>query len=441
MSASLLSCFNAARVVIFASVLWVGMGLVMAENWPAWHGPKGSGVSGEKALPLRWSGTENIRWKVPLPEPGNSSPIVWEKRIFVTQALNEQKRRTLMCLDRNNGNVLWQKGTDYAAAEETHADNPYCAASPVTDGKHVIAWFGSAGVFCYDMEGEEVWRRDLGKQSHEWGYAASPVLWGDLCLIYFGPGERTFLIALNKATGEKVWQVDLPVVEPKDRTDGFAGRKGGIVGSWSTPIVVTVEGRDELILTVPEQVRAFNPKTGDELWRCSGLNPLIYTSPIYGEGVVVGMGGFSGSALAVKAGGKGDVTSTHRLWQKTRTKNRIGSGVIHDGHIYILNTPGVGECISLKTGEVVWEERMAGPGPKSESWSSMVLAGDRIYVSNQASDTIVIRASPKFEILSVNTVGNEKSNSTLAASDGELFLRTHKNLWCISEQKATASIR
>lgn len=411
-----------------------------ADNWPAWNGPHGSGVSREKDLPLRWSATENVRWKVPLPERGNSSPIVWGQRVFLTQAMENLGRRTVICFDRSSGRQLWQSGVTYRENEETHEDNPYCAASPVTDGERVIAWFGSAGVFCLDTAGQELWRRDLGKQNHQWGYAASPVLYQNLCIVSFGPGDRSFLIALDKATGKTVWQVDTLPSKPGSRTDGFAGDKsGGVIGSWSTPIIVPTNGRDELIVSLPERVGAFDPRTGRELWYCDGLNPLLYTSPIHGDGVVVAMGGFLGTTIAVKPGGQGDVTSTHRLWQTTRTKNRLGSGVIHEGHIYVLNTEGIAECLELKTGKKVWEERLRGQGAKSESWSSMVLAWDRIYIPNQSAETFVLKASPKFEVLAVNSLDGELTNATLAVSDGDIFIRTRKHLWCIGRNKTTAA--
>lgn len=412
---------------------------IHAGNWPAWHGPKGSGVTPETTLPVRWSASENVRWKVPLPDRGNSSPIVWLDRVFVTQAIEKENRLTVMCLNRADGKLLWQSGTTYSERDPTHETNPYGSASPVTDGERVIAWFGSAGVYCYDMNGKELWRRDLGKQSHQWGYAASPIIQGDLCFLNFGPGERTFLIALDKKTGKTVWKVDVPQVQPTTRTDGFAGQRNGVVGSWSTPITINVDGRDELILSFPEQVRAFDPKTGKELWVCDGLNPLIYSSPIYGDGVVVAMGGFLGTLVAVKPGGTGNVTATHRLWKRERNKNQLGTGVIHAGHFYVLDTPGIAECIELTTGKLIWEKRVSGVGPKNESWSSMILSGDKIYIPNQSGDTIVLRASPKFEVIGVNSIGNELTNSTLAVSNGEFFIRTHEHLWCVGEPQSKAS--
>ena len=334
---------------------------------------------------------------------------------------------------------LWQAGPVYEEKERSHGTNPQAAASPVCDGERVIAWFGSAGVYCYDMDGKELWHRDLGKMDHQWGYAASPVIHENLCFLNFGPGKRSFLMALDKTSGETVWQVDVPEVQPAERTDGFAGQTNGVIGSWSTPLLIQANGRTELIVSLAEWLKAFDPKTGKELWRSGGLNPLIYTSPIHDSGIVVAMGGFQGASIAVKPGGSGDVTQTHRLWQTEKHKNRIGAGVIHDGYIYVANMPGVAECIELKTGKRIWEERLPGKGAKGEIWSSAVLSGDKIYVLNQSGDCVIFRASPKFEVLGVNSIGGEMTNGSLAVSEGELFFRTDKHLWCIGSEKKTAA--
>jgi outer membrane protein assembly factor BamB len=282
------------------------------------------------------------------------------------------------------------------------------------------------------MDGKELWRLDLGKQEHPGGYAGSPVLHQNLCILYASPGPQSFLLAVDKRTGKEVWRVELPPGDaPKDRTDSFAGRANGDVGSWSTPIIVHIDGRDELILSVPGMVRAFAPETGQEIWRCGGLSPVIYCSPVYGEETVVAASSFGGSELAVHAGGSGDVTEINRLWKHPRSKQRRGSGVISGGRFYILDTPGLAECLDLKTGATVWEARLRGSAPPSTSLSSMVLSGERIYVLNQAGDTFVIRAGPQFEKLALNSIGDGPTNASLAVSDGELFIRTHKHLWCI----------
>ena len=413
-------------------IVWLLLGTgqaLIAANWPAWRGPHGTGVCEERNLPLTWSTNENVRWRAPLPERGNSTPVIWGDRVFVTQSVEAEHRRMLMCFDRVSGKLLWKSGVTYADKEPTHETNPYCSASPVTDGERVIASYGSAGLYAYDFSGKELWHRDLGKQHHIWGNAASPTIHGDLCILNVGPGEQQFLVALDKKTGDEKWRVEEPgghFGEPKPGQN----QRDVWIGSWTTPIVIFEGSGKSLVMTWPKRVAAYDLLSGKEKWTCRGLNPLVYTSPLHLDGIVVAMGGFNGMSLAVKTGGSGDVTDTHRLWHHPKTKQRIGSGVIAGEHIYILNDPGVAECFELKTGKLVWEERLKGPG-KSDSWSSMVLADDHIYVSNQGGDTFVLEAAPTFKTLATNSL-REPIFSSMAVSDGNLFLRTHKALWCIS---------
>jgi outer membrane protein assembly factor BamB len=406
------------------------LGVAQAGNWPAWRGPEGTGVAPGEKLPVHWSKTENVRWKTELPERGNSTPIVWNDRVFITQTVGD--RRTLMCFDRKDGKVLWQAGPTFGEKEPTHETNPQSSSSPVTDGERVIAWFGSAGLYCYDLNGKELWRRDLGKQRHIWGYGASPIIYRDLCILNFGPGDRSFLVALNKKTGDEVWRVTDPAGDSGEKKPGQ--EKAEWAGSWSTPIIIDAGGRTELVLSWPNRVIALDPSSGREYWTCRGINALAYTSPLYEKQkqIVVAMGGFNGMALAVKAGGFGDVTETRRLWYHPKTKQRIGSGVIHEDHIYILNDPGVAECFELETGKLVWEERLKGPGAKSDNWSSMVLADQKLYAINQGGDAFVLAASPKFQVLATNSLG-EPTIASMAVSQNEIFIRTHNHLWCIAQ--------
>jgi len=410
---------------------------VQAESWPNWRGPDGTGVSHETDAPLHWGPDKNVRWKTKLPEPGNSTPIVWRDRIFLTQPVTAENRRQLWCLDRATGEVLWQAGPTYAAKEPTHATNPYCSASPVTDGTRVIAWFGSAGVFCYDLTGKQLWQRDLGIQDHEWGYAASPVLHEKLCILNFGPGRNEFVIALDKTTGETVWKYDVPKpTSPLPQADDPAAQRDAeLRGSWSTPLVIRGDQRAELIVCLPERVLAFDPRGGNELWHCEGLGSLVYTSPMWGEGVLVALGGYHRASLAVRPGGTGDVTDTHRVWHQPKSKLRLGSGVIHQGHFYVNDMQGVLQCTELATGKVVWEERLKASGGDNATWASVILTADeRLYMLNQAGDTFVVRAQPRFELLATNPLG-ETSNSSIVISDGAIFVRTHAHLWCIGETK------
>lgn len=413
------SCFKFAALVLALSSQ-----ALLAGNWPEWRGPNGDGVTTETDLPLTWSATENVKWNVPLPEAGNSTPVIWGDRIFLTQAVGQ--RRTLMCFDRKKGDLLWQDGPTWKDPEKTHGTNPFCSASAVTDGKLVVAWFGSAGVYCWDFQGKEQWHVDLGKQEHIWGYAASPVLLGDLCIVNFGPGDRSFLVALNKQTGKEVWRSEVP--PPTVWEGAGAGQKWS--GSWATPLVMKSAQGTQLVLGYPGAVRGYDPASGKEIWHCDGLNPLVYANPLIADDIVVGMGGFGGSALGVKVSATGDLTP-QRLWQQKGSPQRIGSGVVKDGIIYMTNAPGVVQCIDPKDGKVLWSERPKLPSNRGEAWSSLTLSGDRLYVVNKASETAVLKAGSKFEQLAANTLDGATSNSSVAVSDGQLFIRTYKHLWCI----------
>lgn len=408
-----------------------------AESWPVWRGDvAGSGEAADAKIPLQWGKEKNVRWRVELPDRGNATPVIWGDRIFVPQAIDETNWRGLMCFNRSDGELRWKKGVTYDRKERTHGANPYCSASPATDGERVVAAYGSAGVVCYDMDGNELWRRDFGPIDHVWGNSTSPLLHGDLCFHYHGPGKGAFLVALNKKTGDTVWKFDEPNWQPGERTDGFRGDDDGVIGSFSTPIIVNTGQRTELIMSFPMQIRAFDPKTGDELWRCGGLNPLVYTSPMFAEGVVVAMGGYQGNSVAVKAGGKGDVTESHRLWQEVRHHGGIGTGVVNDGNLYYHDSGGVAYCMEMKTGKQLWRARLPG---LSKSWGSYLLVGDHIYSPSQSGETVVFKASPKeFEVVAHNNLG-EMTNASLAPAGSQLFIRTHEALWCIEAKDAKAA--
>lgn len=214
------------------------------------------------------------------------------------------------------------------------------------------------------------------------------------------------------------------------------GPGGSPSGAWSTPLVIKASQRDELVMSFPNRLAGYEPETGKQLWLSKGIGDSVYATPLSGDGVVVGMssGPMGGSAIAVRPGGNGDVTESHRVWRLERVKSSIGSGVIHDGYLYLIGQDGIASCLELTTGNKVWEERLKGPGAKGGSWSSMLLADGKIYVPNQSGDVFVLRAGPKFELLATNSV-NEPTNASLAASDGDLFLRTDRSLWCFARPK------
>jgi len=405
-----------------------------AGNWPAWRGPAADGTTPETDLPLKFSATEGVKWKIALPERGNSTPVVWGQKIFLTQ--NVGTKRTLMCLDRKDGKTLWQAGPEWTEKEFTHGTNPYCSASAATDGERVVAWFGSAGLWCWSPDGKEQWHVDLGAQKHIWGYAASPVLHGDLCILNFGPGDRSFIVAVDKKTGKEVWRFDVPKPEVMEGP----GQQPGYAGSWNTGRVVTLNKKDEFLISLPGAVFSLDPKTGRENWHSNGLNPLVYSEPIierqapFGPGFVfAAFGGYGGFSIGLKDGGHGDLTSA-RLWQEKKNPQRIGSHIAMGKWAFLVGEPGIIQCIDLTTGKDVWKERMTTPAGRANTWSSLVRSGDRIYAVTQNSDVVVFKASPeKYEQLAVNPMGDGLTNSSLAVSDGQLFLRTYKHLWCIGK--------
>ena len=402
-----------------------------ADDWPAWRGPAQNGVTRETALPAEWSQTKNVTWKARLPGPGNSTPIVHGDRVFVTCASAKGAVRSVICFDRATGKELWRRDTKFEGKEPTHETNPYCSASPTTDGKIVVAWHGSAGVVAYTVDGQPLWHRDLGPFRHIWGNAASPVIHEGKVILNLGPGPESRLLALNKETGKTAWETDLPEAKGKSDQDWK--------GSWSTPVphyqsapggVMT----SVVVLSLPGYVAGFDAMSGKEIWRCRGLSDLVYTTPVIGNGVIVAMSGYQGPAIAMRLpapGERGDLTDTHRLWREEKTQQRVGSGVIAGDHFYIVNEPGIALCLDLKSGKQLWRERAAGT-----TWASAVLSGDRIYITDQSGETVVFRAGPeKLEVLQRNELG-EMTRASPAVSDGQVFIRTYEHLYCVGAGEA-----
>lgn len=415
------------RMLVAVAMVWGGAMPVWADNWPAFRGGEANSIAAGKGYPEEWGPDKNIKWRTELPGDANSSPIVYKDRVFVTSAQNNGKQRTLHCFDRTTGKEQWSQTVEFDGKEPTHQTNPYGAATPVTDGERVIVWHGTPGVFCYDMQGELQWKRELGEVDHIWGYGSSPILLKDRVILNYGPGTNTFVVALNKETGEVLWKTN----EPGSSTSA----KGRYIGSWSTPIVAEVEGDQQILCSMPTRVVAYDPANGDILWTIGGLasnrSDLAYTSLMVSGDIGVAMGGFKGPALAFKLGGEGDVTETNRLWRTDKPQpQRIGTGVIVGDHIYMANAgPGTIQCLELKTGKELWVQRVQG-----NHWGSMILADGLLYANNQNGTTYVFRPDPKeYQEVAVNEL-KEHSNSTPAFSNGDIFQRTSKALYCISNE-------
>jgi outer membrane protein assembly factor BamB len=417
---------------LFAVLLLLGAPhFTAAQEWARFRGPNGSGISSSTDVPLEWNATKNVRWRTPLPAPGNSSPILWGDHVYLTVATDNGHARHLLCIDRHTGQELWRQTVDFAADEVTHETNPQCSPSPTADAQRVVVWHGSAGVHAYTHEGKPLWSRDLGPVVHIWGIGSSPVLDGDAVFLNFGPGVNSSVVALDAATGEIRWQRDEPGGASGLEPPAKEGGRAPWIGSWSTPILATIDGQAQLIVSLPQHVQGYDPATGDVLWRCQGLTDLVYTSVVLGDDVGIAMGGFRGPALGWRLGGQGDITTSHRLWwDADKNPQRIGSGVVIGPHLFMANEPGIAECIDTHTGNQLWQARLPG----GNLWGSLVLAAGRLYVTNQAGDTIVFAPNPQqFELLAVNPLG-ESSNSTPAITGNQIFLRTFEALYCLEQQ-------
>lgn len=409
-------------------------GTVRADDWPAFRGPAGDGISHETDVPTTWGPDTNILWKAPLPRPGNGSPIVSNGRVFVACAEDERGyRRSLYCFDREDGRQLWVRTVLFNRSVPTHRTNPYCGSTPVADGKRVVVWHNSAGLTCYDFEGKQLWHRRLGEFRHMWGYGSSPILHDGKVILNCSPGKRTFVTALDLADGKTLWETEEAV-----RGDGNYNENKKYMGSWSTPVIARVGGKVQVICQHPTRVRAYDPDRGSVLWTYDRLRgrrgvDLAYASPIVRGDVCVIFTGGNGPAVGIRLGGAGNVSESHQIWRTPKNPQRIGSGVWIGDHLYCPNDRSrtLVQCVDAKTGAVVWD----GAEGSGKTWGSIVLAGGNCYVTNRDGKTTVFKPNPEeYEAVAVNDLG-EPSNSTPAVSDGRIFIRTFQHLYCIGEKK------
>ena len=401
---------------------------LFADDWSAFRGNAGDGISKEKAVPTVWSSEKNIKWKVPLPEVGNGSPIVSNGKVFVTCAQNKGTKRSLYCFDRTNGNQDWVRTIEFPKVMPTHKTNNYCGSTPVADGERVVVWHSSAGLVCYDFKGTELWKKMLGEFKHIWGYGGSPIIHKGNVILHCGPSQKVFMIAFDLKTGKEKWRTPEPV-----SGNGEFNEKKKYMGSWSTPVIVNLKGKEILVCSMATRVNGYNLETGEIIWSCSGLRgkrgDLAYTSPVIADNICVSMGGFKGPAIGFKMEGEGDITK-NRLWRnENKNQQRIGSGVFINGSIFMANSSGsLVQCINPETGKERWKKRTPG----ASWWGSMVLAGGLLYVTDQDGTTLVFKPNAeKFEQVASNPL-KESCNSTPAISDGQIFIRTFKHLYCIA---------
>ncbi len=400
-----------------------------ATDWPHFRGPGGMGIANANTLPTQWSQDSGVAWKAPLPGAGASTPIVFRDRIYVTaysgffvpgedEGSLEQLKRHVIAIRLKDGEPIWNK--TFAAKlpeEERIRDHGFAANSVAVDSNRVYAFFGKSGVLALDHAGNELWHADVGSKTNGWGTAASPVLYKDRVFINASV-ESESLVALNAATGKELW------------------RASGIREAWNTPLVVQTEsGENELVIATQGSIQAFDPQTGKSLWSCqTDIGWYMVPSVVADKGVIYCLGGRSGTAsLAVRAGGKGDVTKSHRLWTSQKGSN-VSSPVYTNGHIYwVSDSRETAYCAVAATGKVVYEQRLNRGG---QFYASALLANDKLYYVNREGKTFVVAAKPEFELLSENDLSDGSVfNGSPAVVGNQLLLRSDKFLYCIGLKK------
>ena len=414
-----------------------------AANWPQWRGPLGIGVSDEKNVPTQWGVGKNIKWKTPIAGRGHSSPIVWGNRIFLTTAIegdivpgakaakhmngdkefvhpdsvgaNRQHTFKVICVDRETGKILWEQiafqGTPY---DDRHRKSSYAASTPTTDGKLVYAYFGSEGLYAYDMKGKLAWKADLGKLGTVgMGTGTSPILFEDLVLVQCDEenGAGSFIVALDKKTGKQVWKTPRQVQV-----------------SWSTPLLVRTAKRAELIASGTEAIIAYDPATGKELWRHKGVESNAIPSPVANSEMVFVAAGFPAKiAMAINLGGAGDLAEAV-AWKYSKGTAYVPSPILYGDYLYLTTDRGILTCLDAKTGTVKYE---GGRIPIPATFTASPVAFDnKILLTSEDGDTFIIKAGPTHEILGTNSIG-EPVYASPAIADGRIFIRGEKNLYAI----------
>ncbi len=384
-----------------------------ARYWSRWRGPSGQGVVEGSGYPDTWSDTTNVRWKVAVPGSGHSSPIVWGDRIFLTTSRDRGQQVSILCFRRSDGALLWEAEAPAGRPERHHGKNTPASATPTTDGDRVYASFGSRGMMAVDFDGNLVWHRDLGRIDNYHGPAGSPLLYRDTVIIYQDQNGGAFVIALDARTGETRWQT----------------ARSARVG-WGTPVAISVGDHDELIVSSQQQVQSYDPLTGDELWRCDGMLREVIPTPVVGLGLVFCTSGRAGPTLAIRPGGRGDVTDTHVEWKTTRGSPFVPSPILYGDYLYTLNDmSSIITCLNARTGETVWQERLGRPTREGIS-ASPIIVDDKLFVTNDNGQTFVLKSGPEFELLHINDIGT-RTLASPALVDGIWYIRTTSELIAI----------
>ena len=390
------------------------------KNWNQFRGPTGRGHSTEEKVPLRWS-SKSVRWKTPLKGKGQSSVVNWGDRLFVTGASVDGKERYVSCLDADTGRLRWEKLVKCAFPEKPHRMNSYATPTCATDGERVVAFFGPAGLHCYDLEGNIQWSREFGDFPGPWGVAASPMIVGSMVVQNCDAEGASSLVALDLATGEPIWQTKR---DEKPR------------GGWSTPILIETGGNKELVLNGERGVRGYDPQTGRELWFCRGFNGRGSPIPDFANGLLFVVNGKPGDIYAVRPGGSGDVTKSHMAWHAPRRGGRdLPSPAVVGDFVTVVSMSGLATCYSARSGKAHWQEHL---GLKGEyAGAPLVVNGHLMFQTVYGGKTVVLKPGRKFEVVGINDLGaeiDEAFRATLAPINGLLYARSHEMLYCIGSK-------
>jgi len=414
----------------------VSCSVVSAAEWTRFRGPNGDAKVGGGPLPTMWAAGKNVAWKSKMPGPGTSCPLVVGEKVYVTcytgyglaagQGDQKDLKRHLLCLKRSTGEVLWQKDFEPKLPEHKYGGegsyHGYAASTPATDGQHLYVFFGKSGVYCFDLDGKQVWHSDVGGGTSGWGSGCSPVLFKNTVIINASV-ESGSLVALDRRSGQQVWKA------------------GGIGSSWNTPVLAGVPGGgSELVVSVQGRVLGLDPTSGQSLWNANGVHRYVCPSVVSQAGVAYVIGG-GHTSLAVKVGGRGDVTKSHGVWRVNKGSN-VSSPIFHKGHLYWAgDSNGTVYCQDARTGKFVYQKRLE-PRP-GRIWSSPILGDGKLYYTSQHNGTFVVAARPGFKLVAHNVFADDKTrtNASPVPSRGQLLFRSDQAVYLLGEGSVSAAGR
>jgi outer membrane protein assembly factor BamB len=416
-------------VILFLSVSTPILTHVEAADWSQFRGPSGNGISFSTGLPTGWSAEKNITWKTKLPGKGSSSPVLFGNQVFLTAFTGyglsvdddgspSDLRLHVIAINRQNGQIMWDESVpplnQVQKITKRIVDHGYASGTPACDESGVYAFFGTSGVVAYDLNGKLKWRADVGEGKAGFGSASSPILYKDFVIINASIESQT-VYALHKKNGEIAWKAE------------------NIMKAWTTPSIVNVPGgKQELVVNQKSQIFGFDPDTGKKLWTCEGIQDYVVPVVIQNEGILYCLGGRSNRSIAVRPGGRGDVTKTHKLWEVNIGAN-VTSPVYFNGHLYWASDRGIAFCLNAKNGEVVYKNRLP---TKGRLYASIVLADEKLYITTRDNGVVVLKAGPEYDELARNEITTDEDlfNASPAVSEGSIFLRTHGYLYRITNK-------